>query len=98
MKPTKEQVKDTIAMIANCPWSEIKYDHKKKVFIFIELIPKPHYDSGHGVDAVDFDEIPSKMSWKEALSTWRYHKNLCKPSRLNIPVVSPLSIEEDLPF
>lgn len=100
MKPTKQQVKDTIAMFAECPMSAIKYDYKKKEFSYIEMVPKPHYDSGHGIDAMDYDEIPSTMSWKDALQTFRYYKNLLNMKFKKIPApVAP--VEEDdfeLPF
>ena len=100
MKPTKQQVKDAIAFMADCPMSAIKYDYKKKEFSYIEMIPKPHYDSGHGIDAIDYDEIPGTMSWKDALQTFRYYKNLLNMKFKEVPT-SVTSVEEEefeLPF
>lgn len=100
MKPTKQQVKETIAMFAECPMSAIKYDYKKKEFSYIEMIPKPHYDSGHGIDAMDYDEIPRTMSWKDALQTFRYYKNLLnmKFNKVSTPVAPVEEDEFELPF
>lgn len=100
MKPTKQQVKDAIAFMADCPMSAIKYDYKKKEFSYIEMIPKPHYDSGHGIDAIDYDEIPGTMSWKDALQTFRYYKNLLnmKFKEVPTPVASVEEEELELPF
>lgn len=100
MKPTKQQVKDAIAFMVECPMSAIKYDYKKKEFSYIEMIPKPHYDSGHGIDAIDYDEIPGTMSWKDALQTFRYYKNLLnmKFKEVPTPVTSVEEEEFELPF
>ena len=100
MKPTKQQVKETIAMFAECSMSAIKYDYKKKEFSYIEMIPKPHYDSGHGIDAMDYDEIPRTMSWKDALQTFRYYKNLLnmKFNKVSTPVAPVEEEEFELPF
>ena len=100
MKPTKQQVKETIAMFAECPMSAIKYDYKKKEFSYIEMIPKPHYDSGHGIDAMDYDEIPRTMSWKDALQTFRYYKDFLNMdfSKKSAPVASVEEEEFELPF
>lgn len=100
MKPTKQQVKDAIAFMADCPMSLVSYDYKKKEFSYIEMIPKPHYDSGHGIDAIDYDEIPGTMSWKDALQTFRYYKNLLnmKFKEVPTPVTSVEEEEFELPF
>ena len=100
MKPTKQQVKDAIAFMAECPMSLIKYDYKKKEFSFVEFVPTPHYDSGHGIDAIDYDEIPGTMSWKDALQTFRYYKNLLnmKFKEVPTPVTSVEEEEFELPF
>ena len=100
MKPTKQQVKETIAMFAECPMSSIQYDYKKKEFSFFEMIPIPHYDSGHGIDAMDYEEIPRTMSWKDALQTFRYYKNLLNMSCMKTPApIAPVKADEtDLPF
>ena len=100
MKPTKQQVKETIAMFAECPVSAVKYDYKKKEFSFFEMIPIPHYDSGHGIDAVDYEEIPRTMSWKEALQTFRYYKNLINITfkKISAPIAPVKAAETDLPF
>ena len=100
MKPTKQQVKETIAMFAECPVSAVKYDYKKKEFSFFEMIPIPHYDSGHGIDAMDYEEIPRTMSWKDALQTFRYYKNLLnmKFKEVPTPVASVEEEEFELPF
>ena len=100
MKPTKQQVKDAIAIMADCPMSLINYDYKRKEFSFFEMIPVPHYDSGHGIDAMDYEEIPGTMSWKEALQTFRYYKNLLnmKFKEVPTPVASVKADETDLPF
>ena len=44
MKPTKQQVKETIAMFAECPVSAVKYNYKKKEFSYFEIVYTPHYD------------------------------------------------------
>ena len=100
MKPTKQQVKETIAMFAECPVSAVKYDYKKKEFSFFEMIPIPHYDSGHGIDAMDYEEIPRTMSWKVALQTFRYYKNLINITfkKISAPVAPVKAAETDLPF
>ena len=100
MKPTKQQVKETIAMFAECPMSAIKYDYKKKEFSYIEMVPKPHYDSGHGIDAMDYDEIPSTMSWKDALKCFRYYKHILHtyPTKCSAPISPIEATETDLPF
>ena len=100
MKPTKQQVKDTIAMFAECPVSAVKYDYKKKEFSFFEMIPIPHFDSGHGIDAMDYEEIPRIMSWKEALKCFRYYKHILHTYPIKGHAsVSPIeAAETDLPF
>lgn len=99
MKPTKQQVKDAIAIMADCPMSLINYDYKRKEFSFFEMISVPHYDSGHGIDAMDYEEIPRTMSWKDALQTFRYYKNLLNMKFNNSTPVAPVRIDEtDLPF
>lgn len=100
MKPTKQQVKDVIAFMAECPMSLIKYDYKKKEFSFFEMIPIPHYDSGHGIDAMDYKEIPRTMSWKEALKCFRYYKYILYtyPTKCSAPVASVEEEEFELPF
>lgn len=100
MKPTKQQVKDAIAIMADCPMSLISYDYKKKEFSFFEMIPVPHYDSGHGIDAMDYEEIPRTMSWKEALQVFRYYKNLLNMTfkKVSAPIAPVKADETDLPF
>lgn len=100
MKPTKQQVKETIAMFAECPVSLVKYDYKKKEFSFFERVYTPHYDDGHGIDAMDIEEIPRTMPWKEALQVFRYYKHLLNMKFKEVPApVAP--VEDDgfeLPF
>ena len=100
MKPTKQQVKETIAMFAECPMSSIEYDYKKKEFSYFERVYAPHYDDGHGIDAMDIEEIPRTTSWKDALQIFRYYKNLLNMKFKKVPTpVTP--VEEDgfeLPF
>ena len=100
MKPTKQQVKETIAMVAECPVSAIKYDYKKEEFSFVEYVPTPHYDSGQGIDAMDIKEIPRTMSWKDALQIFRYYKNLLnmKFKKVSTPVAPVEEYEFELPF
>ena len=100
MKPTKQQVKGTIAFMADCPMSLVSYDYKKKEFSYIEIVPKPHYDSGHGIDAMDYDEIPSTISWKEALKCFRYYKRILHtyPTKCPAPIAPIETDETDLPF
>ena len=100
MKPTKQQVKETIAFMAECPMSLISYDYKKKEFSFFEMIPIPHFDSGHGIDAMDYEEIPRTMSWKDALQTFRYYKNLLNITfkKISAPIAPVKADESDLPF
>lgn len=100
MKPTKQQVKETIAMFAECPMSAVKYDYKKKEFSYFERVYTPHYDDWHGIDAMDIDEIPRTMSWKDALQTFRYYKNLLnmKFKEMPTPVASVEEDEFELPF
>lgn len=99
MKPTKQQVKDTIAMLAECPRSAIKYDYKKKVFSYIEMHIIPHYDDGGGIDAIDYEKIPRTMSWKEALQVFRYYKNLLNMNFKKVPTpVAPIEKDIELPF
>lgn len=100
MKPTKQQVKDTIAMVAECPVSAIKYDYKKKEFSYFEIVYTPHYDDGHSIDAMDIEEIPRTMSWKDALQTFRYYKNLLnmKFKKVSTPVAPVEEDEFELPF
>lgn len=100
MKPTKQQVMDAIAIMAECPMSLIKYDYKKKEFSFVEFVPTPHYDSGHGIDAIDYEEIPRTMPWKDALQTFRYYKNLLnmKFKKVIAPVCPATPNEDELPF
>lgn len=100
MKPTKQQVKDAIAIMADCPMSLINYDYKKKEFSFFEMIPVPHYDSGHGIDAMDYEEIPRTMSWKGALQVFRYYKNLLDTTfkKISAPIAPVKADETDLPF
>ena len=100
MKPTKQQVKDAIAIMTDCPMSLINYDYKKKEFSFFEMIPVPHYDSGHGIDAMDYEEIPRTMSWKEALKVFRYYKNLLNMTfkKISAPIAPIKADETDLPF
>ena len=100
MKPTKQQVKDTIAMVAECPVSAIKYDYKKKEFSYFERVYAPHYDDGHGIDATDIEEIPRTMSWKDALQMFRYYKNLLnmKFKKVSTPVAPIEEDEFELPF
>ena len=100
MKPTKKQVKETIAFMAECPMSLISYDYKKKEFSFFEMIPIPHYDSGHGIDAMDYEEIPRTMSWKEALKCFRYYKHILHTYPIKgHSSVSPVEEDEfELPF
>ena len=100
MKPTKQQVKETIAMCAECPMSAIEYDYKKKEFSYFERVYAPHYDDGHGIDAMDIEEIPRTVSWKDALQIFRYYKNLLnmKFKKVSTPVTP---VEEEgfkLPF
>lgn len=98
MKPTKQQVKETIAMFAECPMSAIKYDYKKKEFSFFEVSYTAHRDSGGGVDSMDVEEIPRTMSWKEALQVFRYYK---KALNMDFSKKKPVIAEEDildLPF
>lgn len=99
MKPTKQQVKEAIAYMAECPMSLINYDYEKKEFSFVEMIPIPHYDSGNGIDAMDYEEIPSTMPWKGALKTFRSYKNIIN-NNISIPApVAPVETDEDyLPF
>ena len=99
MKPTKQQVMDVIAIMAECPMSLIKYDYKKKEFSFVEFVPTPHYDSGHGIDAIDYEEIPRTMSWKEALRIFRYYKGLLDKTYKKFPTpIPPKPNEDELPF
>lgn len=100
MKPTKQQVMDVIAIMAECPMSLIKYDYKKKEFSFVEFVPTPHYDSGHGIDAMDYEEIPRTMSWKDALKCFRYYKHLLYiyPTKCPAPVTPIEANEDELPF
>ena len=100
MKPTKQQVKDAIVIMADCPMSLISYDYKKKEFSFFEMVPIPHFDSGHGIDAMDYEETPRTMSWKVALQTFRYYKNLINITfkKISAPIAPVKSAEADLPF
>ena len=100
MKPTKQQVKDAIAIMTDCPISLINYDYKKKEFSFFEMIPIPHYDSGHGIDAMDYEEIPRTMSWKDALQVFRDYKNSLNMNCMKTPApIAPVKADEtDLPF
>ena len=100
MKPTKQQVKETIAMFAECPVSAVKYDSKKKEFSYFEIVYTPHYDDGHGIDAMDIEEIPRTMSWKVALQTFRYYKNLLNITfkKISAPIAPVKADETDLPF
>ena len=100
MKPTKQQVKETIAFMAECPMSLISYDYKKKEFSFFEMVPIPHFDSGHGIDAMDYEEIPRTMSWKDALQVFRYYKNLLNMTfkKISAPIAPVKADETDLPF
>lgn len=103
MKPTKEQIKGAIAMIAECSMSDIKYDPKKKEFSFFERLYAPLYDDGFGIDAMDIEEVPRTMGWKEAQSLWREYKNMFKPSKIvaskNKAFIHSTSKEDfELPF
>ena len=100
MKPTKQQVMDAIAIMAVCPMSLIKYDYKKKEFSFVEFVPTPHYDSGHGIDAIDYEEIPRTMPWKDALKCFRYYKHILHtyPTKCPAPIASIEADETNLPF
>ena len=100
MKPTKQQVKETIAMFVECPVSAVKYDYKKKEFSYFEIVYTPHYDDGHGIDAMDIEEIPRTMSWKVALQTFRYYKNLLNITfkKISAPIAPVKTAETDLPF
>lgn len=100
MKPTKQQIKDTIAMFAECPMSAIKYDYKKKEFSYVYVHYVSHYDSGRGVDALDIEEEPRTMSWKEALKVFRYYKNLFNMNfkKVSDPVAPVEDYENELPF
>lgn len=99
MKPTKQQVKEAIAMFAECPMSAIKYDYNKKEFSYFEMIPIPHYDSGGGIDAMDYNEIPRTTPWKEAVKTFRYYKNLLKINFKYRTPVEPIDSDDfQLPF
>lgn len=100
MKPTKQQVKETIAMFAECPVSTVKYNYKKKEFSYFEIVYIPHYDDGHGIDAMDIEEIPRTMSWKDALQIFRYYKNLLnmKFKKVSTPVPPVEEDEFELPF
>lgn len=100
MKPTKQQVKEAIAYMAECPMSLINYDYEKKEFSFVEMIPIPHYDSGNGIDAMDYEEIPRILSWKEALKTFRAYKSLLNTNFRKIPSpIAPVETDENyLPF
>ena len=100
MKPTKQQVKETIAMFAECPMSAVKYDYKKKEFSYFEIVYTPHYDDGHGIDAMNIEEIPRTMSWKVALQTFRYYKNLLNITfkKISAPIAPVKADETDLPF
>ena len=45
-------------------------------------------------DAMDYEEIPRTMSWKDALQTFRYYKNLLNMKFKEVP--TPVaSVEED---
>lgn len=100
MKPTKQQVKDAIAIMVDCPMSLINYDYKRKEFSFFEMIPVPHYDSGHSIDAMNYEEIPRTMSWKDALQVFRDYKNSLNISCMKTPAsIAPVKADEtDLPF
>ena len=100
MKPTKQQVKDAIAIMADCPMSLINYDYKKKEYSIFEMIPVPHYHSGHGIDAMDYEEIPRTMSWKDALQVFRDYKNSLNMSCMKTlaPIALVKADETDLPF
>lgn len=100
MKPTKQQVKETIAFMAECPMSLISYDYKKKEFSFFEMVPIPHFDSGHGIDAMDYEEIPRTMSWKEALKCFRYYKHILYtyPIKGKAPILPIKDNDFELPF
>lgn len=100
MKPTKQQIKETIAMIAECPMSAIQYDYKKKEFSYFEVVYVPHYDDGHGIDAFDAEEISRTMSWKDALQVFRYYKNLLNMNFKEVPApIAPVEEDEfELPF
>ena len=100
MKPTKQQVKETIAMFVECPVSAVKYDYKKKEFSYFEIVYAPHYDDGHGIDAMDIEEVPRTMSWKVALQTFRYYKNLLNITfkKISAPIAPVKADETDLPF
>ena len=100
MKPTKQQVKETIAFMAECPMSLIIYDYKKKEFSCGGRIRRREDDSGHGIDAMDYEEIPRTMSWKDALQTFRYYKNLLNITfkKISAPIAHVKADETDLPF
>lgn len=98
MKPTRKQIIEALCFFNNT--NMVSYNEKDKLYTIVELIPKPHYDSGHGIDAIDFDEHINVLTKKEAQEDFRRYKNMFNP-RVKHKPISPMlvtNMEDILPF
>lgn len=98
MKPTREQIIEALCFFGNT--NMVTYNEKDKLYTVVELIPKPHYDSGHGIDAIDFDEHVNVLTNKEAQADFRRYKNMFNNKVKHKPVSPRLTtkVEDLLPF
>ena len=79
----------------------VTYDEKSHTFKGEELIAKPSYDSGGGLDAIDFDVYENTYTFFMAYSMWEEMNNPKEDSPIIPPVMPDKPFErddEELPF
>lgn len=98
MKSTRKQIIEALCFFYNT--NIVSYNEKDKLYTIVELIPKPHYDSGYGIDAIYFDEHVNVLTKKEAIQEFIRYKNMFDPRVKNKPISPRLvtNMEDLLPF
>lgn len=105
--PTIAQLQEAVADVYNA--IHVSYDATKLEFLAVCLRETPHYDSGGGVDCIDFVEVETSLSYEQAYCYWLH---LADPTaywerddrrrahwREDHPMLDEfLVVDDDLPF
>lgn len=102
--PTIKQLENAILFwMADC-YGKCEYNKETHTFLATEYIQTPCYDSGGGIDSIDFSPVHHNISFLEAYEIWSKYRRIQEEVNKqfdNIPEPICSFVEEEafeLPF
>lgn len=84
--PTIREMVDAIHFSAGYGLKECWYDEDTHTFECLEMVPFPVRDSGGGIDCIDFDEVPSSLSFQQGYECWKAYVDFMEGYATTSPI------------